>query len=222
MPVINLRDWDPEGQFQPTPTNKPKGQDALEFMAAAIGAISKRKKSSMDKAFREAATRELNAGTSEASYEYDPATGNFKAKVEPKKVNVGDLVNQFKTRQQFGVDPVTGETIPEDQLKKPRFGYTEDILSQILAGNGLPALAGQQVDPASPAAAAPAAAPDKTSFVPSGAGIDTGSFVDGAQPKFLDPLMLEYQNALAAGANPIQAKARLQQLQQGRGKSGGV
>lgn len=221
MSVINIRDWDPEGQFQPTPTNKPKGQDVLEFMTAAIGAINKRKKSNMDNAFREAATRELNAGTSEASYEYDPATGNFKAKVEPKKVNVGDLVNQFKTRQQFGVDPVTGEAIPEDQLKKPRFGYTEDILSQILAGNGL---AGNLPDPAAaaPAQAAPAAPADKTGFAPSGAGIDTGSFVDGQQPRFLDPLILEYQNALAAGANPIQAKARLQQLQQGRGKSGGV
>jgi len=208
MPIVSVRDWDPTGKMTATPEQKPAGQDAMQILAGLIGIAKARKKSKVDQAFRTSAAQALAGGNAEQSFDYDSSTGQFTSKIAPKKNDVGDAVNRFKTMQQFGVDPVTGQPVPEEKLHKPRFGYTGDLLAQLL---GNPQAMGEVLNDTP--TAAPAAA------LPADAGIDTGSFT-GGQPNFLDPLELEAQNAMAKGAPVDKVKARLAQLR--KGKSGGV
>lgn len=46
----------------------------------------------------------------------------LKREAEGNYLSPAEQINLFKTKQQFGVNPMTGETIPEAQLRKPRFG----------------------------------------------------------------------------------------------------
>lgn len=136
MPIVSLRESDPAGELRATPDQRTGTDDLVDLVGQLIGAFKKRQKGQVDKAYREAAHRELEAGKADLGYEYDSATGAAKTKITPRKQDIGPLINRWKTAQQFGVDPVTGEKIPEDQLLKPRFGYQGDIFSQILNNPG--------------------------------------------------------------------------------------
>lgn len=222
MPIVNLRDWDTSGELTPTPSRRTGMDDVFDLAAGAKKAYSKFRTDRANAAFREAAAKEMNSGNSQNTYEFDPATGQFKVKIEPKKIDANDVMRRWLLRQQFGIDPMTGETVPQDQLRKPRFGYTSDIFSQILAG---------MTPGADPNAEASAAAPNVAAgggmFSMPNAQAATGapnitvpSTPGGGQPRFLDPLELEAQNAIQAGADPVAVKARLAQIRGAR--RGGV
>ena len=225
MPIVSLRDSDPSGELRSTQQPTSKSEDALTLLQALLGAGKKYQKSRQDKTFRTAAAEALKAGQSDVSYEYDQTTGQYKTKIEPKKQPTqAEIISRFKTGQQFGVDPVTSQQLPSEQLKDPRFGYSGDIFSQLF-GQALDSesVAGEDSGPI-------VAAPQKKkgfSFIPDAQAatpkIDIPTGPGGANPTFLSPLELEAQTAIAQGADPVKVKARLTELMaQQRGKSGRV
>lgn len=211
MPIYSLRESDPKGELSSVPQEGQGFNNVADIIGSVLSLVGKYKTAKTNKAFRDAANQELSSGRGEAEYEYDPSKGGFKMKVSPKKADnmansVNSMINRFKVAQQFGVDPVTGQAIAPDKLTKPRFGYAGDIFSQIFSDPNAMAkvLSGQDDESGNPPI-------DPNLVVPSGPG--------GAQPSFMDPLDLEAQKAIAAGADPVKVRARLAQLK-GQ-KSGG-
>ena len=72
------------------------------------------------------------AQPSPEGYFRDPYSG--KLLTNKNQLTPANQLRQFQLQQQFGVDPITGEEIPEEKLRKPRFGYTGDQLGELLAG----------------------------------------------------------------------------------------
>jgi len=112
-------------------------------------------------ALTQAQLRQLNAQIDALEQPLPPGFVNVQGKAmsDPsfvKPQSPGTQISRFRTGQQFGVDPITGEPIPEDQLKTPRFGVAgdpTDIIFQQIAqkrtggGQVIPPAGGGQVDP---------------------------------------------------------------------------
>lgn len=220
MSVITLSQTDPQGRLQSTPDEPNGTNDALTVVAGLVNMFKKYQLSKQNNQFSRSAAEAVKAGNSDVSYDYDPATGKYKAKIAPKKDNTAAQVRRYVAGQQFGVDPVTGQPIPQEQLKKPRFGYTGDVFSQLLAGlnpGGSPAAGvAPNMTPAAPAAQPSGNNPFSTPSAQAApaAGIQMPSVVPGQQPQFLDALDLEAQNAIASGADPVKVRARVAQIRE--------
>ena len=203
MPIYSLRESDPKGELSAFPQEGPSGIESVnKALGAVLQAINTFKTAKINKGFREAAAKELESGTGEASYEYDPKTGSYSQKVSPKKPDasgVNATMTRFRLAQQFGIDPLTGQKIAPDKLAKPRFGYASDIFSQIFSNPDAMAKVLSGEDEGGPVAS-------------DDANIDVLSGPGGSQPKVLDTLELEAQNAIANGADPVKVRARLAQL----------
>lgn len=212
MPIFSLRESDPKGELSAFPQEGQGFNNVADVIGQVLGLVGKYKTAKTNKAFRDAANEELKSGRGEAEYEYDPTKGGFKMKVSPKKADnmansVNSMISRFKTAQQFGIDPVTGQAISPDKLAKPRFGYTGDIFSQIFS------------DPNAMAKVMSGGDDDGSGNPPIDPSLTVPTGANGAQPSFMDPLELEAQQAIAQGADPVKVRARLAQLK-GQ-KSGG-
>ena len=194
MPIVTLRDWDQSGQMTATDNPPSKSQDALAALAQVVKAYKTYKTNSDTKkaqnAYRDAAIAAMGQPGNESSFEYDPSKG-YTAKVQPKKADADTSNAQMRRevfKNQFGYDPITGEKVANPV--KPKFGYSNDILAQILGGGGL----------------------NDDASVPS---LD----VPSNDAKFLDPIDQDAQAAIAAGADPAAVKARAAQLKAARDKT---
>ena len=52
---------------------------------------------------------------------------------DPSYLSPAQKIGRFRTAQQFGVDPITGHKLSNNELYKPRYGYKDD-LSQMFGG----------------------------------------------------------------------------------------
>lgn len=215
MPIVTLNQTDPQGTLSPTKPTNNYGGNIGQILSTIAAVVKSKKQNDMNKQFRESAFKDLAGGASESEYEFDPATGQVKFKVAPKKdKSQSEQMKRFLLTQQFGVDPVTGQPADPSTLKKPRFGYQGNPLLAVL--NDPSAMAGLFDDTTeeessgssvahfgTPSAqAAPAATPQIT--MPS---------ESGGKTNFLSDLEVQAQNAIKAGADPVKVKKRLAELQ---------
>lgn len=243
MPVLTTRDWDPTGELTASPQKRDKTQDILSMIRSTMDGVTAAKQKQNNEAYRRAAMQDLNSGNSAAEYDYDPTTGQMKVKISPKKEETqADKMRRAVYRQQFGVDPVTGEEVPSEELRKPRFGYNNNPLMAILSDPAaLSSLLGEEEEAggstlqqtqipqqAAPQMQQPAFDPRSVAgirYTPQAQAAPMGNpqiEIPGQGAQFLDPLELEAQNAILKGADPKLVRARMQQLREQAGNNGSV
>jgi len=132
-------------------------------------------------------------------------------------------ISRQKFIQQFGVDPITQQQVSkfnpftgQQQLLDPRFGFSQERLDPIdEATKALAAKRSGTQLPTPPSGPQGASVPGAA--LPPQAGVNQ-PFVPPGGTRFLDPLELEAQQAIAQGADPALVRKRIQELKAQQGQ----